>query len=41
LALVIKDSSAVDAMSRTGDRREILRGPLYYGVAFVVLTLVF
>lgn len=38
---VIKDPSAVEAMSRTGDRREILRGPLYYGVAFVVLTLVF
>ncbi len=38
---VIKDPSAVEAMSRTGDRREILRGPLYYGVAFIVLTLVF
>jgi len=28
-------------MSRTGDRREILRGPLYYGIVFVLLTLVF
>jgi phytol kinase len=38
---VIKDPSAVVAMSRTGDRREILRGPLFYGVAFVLLTLIF
>jgi len=28
-------------MSRNGDRREILRGPLYYGIIFVVMTLVF
>lgn len=38
---VIKDPSAVTAMSRTGDRREILRGPLFYGVAFVLLTVLF
>jgi len=38
---VIKDEASVRAMSRTGDRREILRGPLYYGIAFVVLTLLF
>ena len=38
---VIKDPAAVKAMSRTGDRREILRGPLYYGIVFVVCTLVF
>lgn len=38
---ILKDSSAVDAMSRTGDRREILRGPLYYGLAFVLFTLIF
>lgn len=36
-----RDPAAVTAMSRTGDRREILRGPLYYGIAFVMLTLVF
>ncbi len=36
-----RDPSAVEAMSRTGDRREILRGPLYYGIAFVVLTILF
>ncbi len=38
---VIKDPAAVDAMSRTGDRREILRGPLFYGIAFVILTILF
>jgi phytol kinase len=38
---VIKDQSSVDAMSRTGNRKEILRGPLYYGIAFVVLTIFF
>jgi phytol kinase len=38
---IIKDESAVRSMSRTGDRREILRGPLYYGIVFVVVTLVF
>jgi len=36
---VIKDQSALDAMSRTGDRKEILRGPLYYGIVFVILTI--
>lgn len=38
---VIKDKAAVDAMSRTGDPREILRGPLYYGIMFVALTLIY
>jgi phytol kinase len=38
---VIQDPAAVEAMSRTGDRREILRGPLFYGVVFVLLTLIF
>jgi len=38
---LIKDQAAVDAMSRTGDRREILRGPLFYGIAFVLLTILF
>ena len=38
---MIKDDAAVQAMSRTGDPREILRGPLYYGVVFVVLTIIF
>ncbi len=38
---IIRDQSAVQAMSRTGDRREILRGPLYYGIIFVLLTIVY
>ena len=38
---ILKDKASVDAMSRTGDPKEILRGPLYYGIMFVVLTLVY
>jgi phytol kinase len=38
---IIKDQAAVDAMSRSGDRKEILKGPLFYGIAFVVLTIVY
>jgi phytol kinase len=38
---VLADPAAVAAMTRTGDRREILRGPLLYGVMFVACTLVF
>lgn len=38
---VIKDQASVDAMSRSGDHREILRGPLLYGIAFVILTILF
>lgn len=38
---VIKDQASVDAMSRSGNRREILRGPLFYGIVFVILTLTF
>jgi phytol kinase len=38
---VIKDPAAVQAMSRTGDRREILKGPLYYGLIFVACTIAF
>ncbi len=32
---VIQDEASVKAMSRSGDQREILRGPLYYGIMFV------
>jgi len=38
---VIQDEAAVQAMSRTGDRREILHGPLFYGLVFIVITLVY
>lgn len=38
---IIKDEASVKAMSRSGDPKEILRGPLYYGIMFVLMTLVF
>ena len=38
---LMKDDAAVKAMTRSGDPREILRGPLYYGIVFVVCTLIF
>ena len=38
---ILKDEAAVKAMSRTGDRREILSGPLFYGIMFVVITLIY
>jgi len=38
---VIKDEASVKAMSRSGDRREVLRGPLYYGIIFVLMTILF
>ncbi len=38
---ILKDDAAVTAMSRTGRRQEILLGPLFYGIAFIVLTVVF
>ena len=38
---VMKDEASVKAMSRTGDPKEILRGPLFYGIMFVALTLLF
>ncbi|MBE0687875.1 MAG: phosphatidate cytidylyltransferase [Anaerolineaceae bacterium] len=37
----IKDQASVDAMSRTGDPKEILKGPFFYGVVFVLLTIIF
>jgi phytol kinase len=38
---LVKDEAAVQAMSRTGDRREILKGPLYYGIVFVLVTILY
>lgn len=38
---VIKDDAAVKAMTRMGDPREILRGPLFYGIVFVAMTLIY
>ena len=38
---LLQDEAAVKAMSRSGDRREILRGPLFYGIVFVLITLLY
>ena len=38
---VIHDPASVQAMSRTGNPREILQGPLIYGIVFVVFTVLF
>ena len=38
---ILKDEASVKGMSRTGDPREILRGPLYYGIMFIALTVIF
>lgn len=38
---IMKDEASVKAMSRSGNPREILRGPLMYGIVFVVLTLIY
>jgi phytol kinase len=37
----MKDEAAVQAMSRSGEAREILRGPLLYGIVFILLTIIF
>jgi dolichol kinase len=37
----LKDDDAVRTMSRTGDKKELLRGPLAYGAVFVITTLLF
>ncbi len=38
---LLRDEPSVAAMSRSGDRREILKGPLFYGIVFVIITLVY
>ncbi len=38
---IMKDEAAVKAMTRTGDPKEILRGPLFYGIMFVLLTIIY
>ncbi len=38
---IISDPATVKAMSRTGNKAEILKGPLFYGVIFVLLTIIF
>jgi phytol kinase len=38
---LMQDEAAVKALSRTGNPREILKGPLYYGIIFVLLTIIY
>ena len=38
---IVKKDDFVAAMSRSGNPRELLRGPLMYGIVFVAVTLVF
>ncbi len=38
---VIKDQATVDAICRTGNPREMLLGPLFYGIVFVALTIIY
>ena len=38
---LMKDDEAVEAMTRNGDPKEILRGPLFYGIVFVALTVLY
>jgi phytol kinase len=38
---IIKDQATVNAICRTGNPREMLLGPLFYGIVFVVLTIIY
>jgi len=38
---LFKDPEAVQAMTRTNNPQEILKGPLYYGLVFVLCTIIF
>lgn len=38
---VMKDDSSVKAMARTGGKNELLKGPFFYGIVFVLLTVFF
>lgn len=38
---LVKNENAVRAVSREGDRKELLRGPLFYTAVMVVTTAVF
>ncbi len=38
---LMQDDAAVKAMTRHGEPREILRGPLFYGLVFVACTILF
>lgn len=38
---IIKDDATVATLSRSGDRRDLLFGPVFYGLVFVVCTVWF
>lgn len=38
---MIPGKTTVQAISRTGDRHEMLKGPLLYGIVFITLTILF
>lgn len=38
---IMKDDAAVEAMTRTGNPKEILLGPLFYGIIFVLVTVLY
>ena len=38
---LLKDESSVKAMARSGNKKELIKGPLFYGLMFVVITILF
>lgn len=38
---IIRDRASVQSMSRSGVQKELLKGPFYYGLAFIGITLLF
>jgi phytol kinase len=38
---IIRDKASVQSMSRKGGMEELLKGPLFYGLAFIAITLIF
>lgn len=38
---IIHDRATVQSISRTGDHRELLKGPLLYGLVFILVTMLF
>jgi phytol kinase len=38
---LVRGDAVIRSISRTGSRKEILQGPLYYGIVFVFLTLLY
>jgi phytol kinase len=37
----LKDDSSIKAMARTGGKNELLKGPFFYGIVFVLLTVIY